>query len=68
MRSAVYTVEVRVDRRGGDVASLLDMLRYEAARVLSWDRTERGYRVTISSDHYEPERWRSFAITPREVY
>ena len=64
-----------------DVPALLDMLRYEGGRVVSWDHTgsrERrpGQRpapltflVTIEVEalRYVPDRWHSFGISPKEV-
>jgi hypothetical protein len=66
----IYRVRIYAPARGlGDVAALLDMLRYEGARVASWttDRDSRDREVlvvTITSEQYVPERWKSFGIYP----
>lgn len=72
-RSATYTVTVRpvalalVRRRAaGDLVALLEGLRYEQARVVSWARERDGsLTVRIASDHFEPDRWASFGIYPK---
>jgi len=67
----IYRVRIGAPSHGGlgDVAALLDMLRYEGARVASWttdrDRLDRErIVVTITSEQFVPDRWRSFGITP----
>ena len=65
-----------------EVASLLDMLRYDGAVVLSWDRTKDarvswdrtkdardrdGWLVTMRSDTFTPGRWHSFGLHPEVV-
>jgi hypothetical protein len=66
----IYRVRIAAPARGlGDVAALLDMLRYEGARVSAWgtDHDSRDREilvVTITSEQYVPERWASFGITP----
>ena len=67
----IYRVRIMAPAHGmGDVAALLDMLRYEGARVSAWttERADPGYReilvVTIASEQYVPDRWASFGIYP----
>lgn len=64
-RVTIYRVRIVTIR--GDMMALLDMLRYEGARVAAWDH-EPGPRetfiVTIASEQYVPDRWASFGITP----
>jgi hypothetical protein len=66
----IYRVRIMAPAHGmGDVAALLDMLRYEGARVSAWttDRDSRDREilvVTIASEQYVPDRWASFGITP----
>lgn len=66
----IYRVRIMAPVHGmGDVAVLLDMLRYEGARVSAWttDRDSRDREilvVTIASEQYVPDRWASFGITP----
>ncbi len=67
-KSTRYYVSVNVERggHGGDMPALLDMLRYEGARVVDWDHASGGvFTVTILSEHYEPDRWASFGLHPR---
>jgi len=64
------TFQVFIPER--EVASLLDMLRYDAATVVSWDRAKdlrdrHGWLVTLRSDRYTPDRWASFGLYPKEV-
>lgn len=69
MRKRVkYKVSVRVSRfGGGDIAALLDMLRYEGATVENWSSLEGGFRVTISSENPVLDRWNSFGLYPEVV-
>jgi len=67
----IYRVRIAAPVHGGlgDIAALLDMLRYEGARVSAWttDRDSRDREilvVTIASEQYVPDRWASFGITP----
>ena len=67
----IYRVTIAIPERGGhgDLPALLDMLRYEGARVSAWttDRDSRDREilvVTIASEQYVPDRWASFGITP----
>jgi hypothetical protein len=68
--SVRYQVTGTIPRAGGsgDLAGLLDMLRYDNARVREWDIAhEQGkLRVTLhlTADRVEVERWKSFGITP----
>ncbi len=65
-RREPVTFKVTIDTRGNmDLVALLDMLRYEGARVTNWNRVENGFDVFIASDNFTFERWRSFGITPR---
>jgi len=67
----IYRVRIAAPAHGGlgDIPALLDMLRYEGARVSAWshDRDSRDREivvVTIASEQYVPERWKSFGIYP----
>ena len=65
----IYRVRIATHGGLGDLPALLDMLRYEGARVAAWthDRDSRDREilvVTIASEQYVPERWKSFGITP----
>jgi hypothetical protein len=67
----IYRVRIAAPAHGGlgDVAALLDMLRYEGARVADWFRDRDSHNreilvVTIASEQYVPERWASFGIYP----
>ena len=66
----IYRVTIAIPERGGhgDLPALLDMLRYEGARVASWSADERRghpvFVVTIASEQYVPDRWASFGIYP----
>jgi hypothetical protein len=56
----------------GDIPALFDMLRYDAATVVSWDRDKDprdrdGWTLTLRSNVFTPERWRSFGIRPEIV-
>lgn len=69
-RELRVTVDVRVaspDRGGGDVPGFLDMLRYDGARVLDWQRSDRGFLVTLASERITFDRWNSFGLYPKEV-
>lgn len=67
-----YKVRISVKPLGGDVASFLDMLRYERAVVIDWTHltalttheSTSVFEVTLRSKHPVPERWHSFMITP----
>jgi len=66
------TTTFRVFIPDREVASLLDMLRYDGAIVLSWDRTKDardrdGWLVTMRSDTFTPGRWHSFGLHPEGV-
>ena len=50
-----------------DFGALMDMLRYEGARVRSWDRNAVGYAITIESEHYSQGRWNSFGMYPYDI-
>jgi hypothetical protein len=62
-----------------DTGPFLDMLRYDGARVITWDHTHdvalpesrRGERfsVTLEVENRQPsiERWASFGITAKVV-
>lgn len=58
-----------------DLPGLLDMLRYDGARVIAWDRLEgpggpRGarYTVTLEAERCEEARWRSMGLRPERVF
>lgn len=53
-----------------DLVILVDMLRYEGSVVLGWESGDRGsILVTLRTERhlFQPDRWSSFLITPREV-
>ena len=74
-RRVKYSVNIRTDGPGsGDLPGFLDMLRYEGAQVVGWDRYtspagRSGFTVTLSADanQYQPDRWASFLIYPKVV-
>ena len=52
-----------MDRGGGDLAAVFDMLRYDAANVVDW--TTEGKRMTLKmSSERAPtvDRWASFGL------
>ena len=60
-----YKVRIRVREAGrgfGDMPGFLDMLRYDAATVETWDRTQDGFEVTLRSERVTPARWGSFGL------
>lgn len=61
-----YKVSVRVadaTRGGGDLPGLLDMMRYDGARVTSWEGPIADrFVVTLSSPRVTPDRWASFGL------
>lgn len=63
-----YKVTVPIDAHASSLAGFLDMLRYEGARVVTWDRTAYGFVVTLVTEtrYFQPDRWASFLI-PVEV-
>lgn len=70
MRDKTYKVRIRGGRYAPDIGALLDMLRYEGARVESWSPAggaDGGWTVTLKSGNYTPDRWLSFGIVPEEV-
>lgn len=76
-----YRVTVRAPQHGGggDLPGLLDMLRYDGARVLAWEhasyevapgRFDIGparYVITLESERFTPERWASFGIATEVI-
>jgi hypothetical protein len=67
-----YSVTI-VFKHGHDnsskLAGLLDMMRYENARIVSWDH-ERGdgaelWTVHLEADHLTVDRWSSFGLYPK---
>lgn len=69
VKQVEYKVRIRsaqVEHGGGDVPALLDMLRYDYARVVSWGREGDAFVVTLTSERVTPDRWSSFDI-PIEV-
>jgi hypothetical protein len=74
VRFRVFIAAPSTGMRGehGDIPALLDMLRYEAGTVVSWDRDtdardRDGWTVTIETRHPAPDRWRSFGIRPESA-
>ena len=69
-RFAEYKVNIRTQVRGdGDLPGFLDMLRYEGGQVISWDRTDSGFTVSIRVEgpRFVPDRWKSFGIWPQDI-
>lgn len=76
-RTKVYTFKVTlpVRRFGGEMAmaGFFDMLRYEQARVVDWDRDNTGtvesptttWTLTLRGERYTPDRWSSFGLTAK---
>lgn len=55
-----------------DMPGFLDMLRYDAARVVNWDTTNQGtrriYTITYTTDTpSRVERWQSFGLYPQAI-
>lgn len=72
LQPARATVRLRGDRQGTDLAGFLDMLRYDGATVVSWDRVDGdAFLVTLQSrvDGYgfTNDRWASFGLYLKEV-
>lgn len=66
-RTVRFRVEIRTAAHSdGDLPGFLDMLRYEGGQVVAWDRTERGFKVTIEveANRFVPDRWASFMLFP----
>lgn len=67
-----YKVTIRVESMkigGGDIPGFIDMLRYDGARVLSWDHDADG-KLTVHLEaerHPEVDRWASFMLRPRDI-
>jgi hypothetical protein len=61
------TRDYKVNISERDLPVLLDMMRYENSTVVNWDRTSKGYSVTLRSDYFTPDRWSSFLIFPEVV-
>jgi hypothetical protein len=61
-----FTYEVRLRMaRNGDLAGLLDMLRYDQARVVTWNHEGDTPFWTVELEMARPateDRWASFAI------
>lgn len=66
MKKWRYKVKVtphEMERGGGDLVGFLDMLRYEGARVITWDRDGKGLVIELQSDRPPVvDRWASFMI------
>ena len=64
MRRGEYRYSVPRDLLDGQhrmyQAGVLDMMRYDAARVVAWD----DETITLQSARYTADRWASFGIYP----
>lgn len=73
------TVQRRVTFRVADLPGLLDMLRYDRATVVDWDRLTSGegrderFSVPLQSSpdrtpgfEFTPDRWASFGLYLKE--
>lgn len=47
--------------------SILDMMRYERATIASWSTDDQNGMLVLESEHFTPDRWASFGITPTVV-
>ena len=73
MKKWRYKVKVtphEMERGGGDLAGFLDMLRYDGARVITWDRDGKGLVIELQTDGRPPavERWESFLLYVKDVH
>lgn len=72
MKAWRYKVKVtphEMERGGGDLAGFLDMLRYEGARVITWDRDGKGLVIELQSERPPVvDRWESFMIRVRDAH
>jgi hypothetical protein len=61
----------RVEFTDRDMPYFIDMLRYDAATVLTWDRSglpnQSRWIVTLDSVRFTPARWNSFGLFPKPV-
>lgn len=48
-------------------AGVLDMMRYDAARIVDWDHDRENGVLTLQSEVFTLARWQSFGITPRLI-
>lgn len=72
MKKKLFRFEVKFTvRKAGDpgfqLAGFLDMMRYDQATVLKWDRVGNDFIVTLESTSFTLERWQSFGLYPKEV-
>jgi hypothetical protein len=68
-RYKVNVTPAEMERGGGDLAGFLDMMRYDQARVITWDRDGKGLVIELQSDRPPTEdRWKSFALFLKEVH
>lgn len=56
----------RIAFRTVDLPGVLDMLRYEGARVEDWSHEGDRWSVLLTQDRNRPtmDRWASFGLTP----
>lgn len=75
MKTSEVRYTVVIDE--SDLPALFDMMRYEGARLLSWNRAsiERplrgirpGWAIELASTNYTPDRWASFMISPKVAH
>ena len=73
MARSTNPVRYRVEFSVRDLPGVLDMLRYDAANVIGWDRLTPGpggdrYALSLSADRYPTVgRWVSFGIYPKDL-
>lgn len=68
-RTRTFTFDVRFRERS-DLAGVLDMMRYDNARVSSWGYPDDGrfWTVTLVTDRPPTtDRWQSFGLRPLNV-
>lgn len=67
-RYKVNITPAGMERGGGDLVGFLDMLRYDGAQVVTWDRDGKGLVIELQSERRPTEdRWASFALYLKEV-
>ena len=68
-RVYTFTILLPYPRRAGDtfyLTGFLDMLRHDGARVLHWEQDTTRFVVTLETDTYNPDRWASMGLAPKE--
>lgn len=49
------------------IAAVLDMMRYDNARVVEWSSDYENGELVLVSPTFTKARWQSFGITPRLI-